>query len=526
MKKIIFVIVSLFISLNVVKAFNVDVDKIDISGLDNNVINNISNVYKIDTESFNNFNNETSDDLKSYVKDIVSISLSDDKDNKLKKLNEHLYIGENGSNILTGNLFISDFVNKINDNNYEYDYIKNIRSVDFYNDKLVFVYLDDININNVISDMVLTYWVINTDSGYKIHYASFTTDKDLEGYFNQLSNNEINNNVINNVNKSFGFTSNEVDNDLMNSIYENNKYSNVSITGLNDAGITSYGSGFYLRSGVVVTSWYVFLSYLNNSDYIYINDCDGKTYSIDGVIAANTLYDVVVLKINKDEGRAINFGNVNDLKSNDNVFMINSIDNNSFSIKNGNYLSNSNGKISNLFAINSSSIGSAIYDSNGNVIGFATGESLNNELSFGNDISYLKELKDILDKMNFNNINYYNIKEFKLNYYSKFSNEKNSNNINSNVWNIYKNIGNIEDNINLELIKGSYKDNIISLRYKNDFEDSIGSMYLINNYIECLEEQGYKLEFNNDNKVIYSNDKYKVIIKSNMNYIIILLMES
>ena len=114
MKKIVFTIFSLFLTLDVVYAFDIDVSKIDINAKDNTVIKNLDMSYKIDTSSFNN-NISINNDIKDVTKELVKISLSDDKDNKLKELTKYLYISStSGSTTLTGSLFLTDFVNKIN----------------------------------------------------------------------------------------------------------------------------------------------------------------------------------------------------------------------------------------------------------------------------------------------------------------------------------------------------------------------------------------------------------------------------
>ena len=77
----------------------------------------------------------------------------------------------------------------------------------------------------------------------------------------------------------------------------------------------------------------------------------------------------------------------------------------------------------------------------------------------------------------------------------------------------------------MELIKASYKDGILSLRYDNDTNGMLDSIYLASSYTEELVEQGYELTFYNDQKYIYKNDKYQVILKDNFNYLIILIME-
>lgn len=518
MKKILITFICLFSFISFVKAFDIDVNKIDIDGYDSLVIDNLNKNYVINSNDFVR-GLKSSNSYDDIINELVKISLSDDKDNKLSELSKYVYIGENGGINISSSLFLKDFVDKINNNTYSYEKIKNIKTVDMDEGVLVFAYIDDVKINDDISNMTLTYWLVND----KVRFAWFTTDNDIKEYFKDLSKEESNNNTIN-INKSF-MMNESVMYDELNTLYENNKLSNVSITGMVNNGVSEYGSGFFLRSGVVATSWELFNKMLDNNSYIIVNDCNGNTYSVDGVIAANNNYDIVLLKLDKNEGQGIKLGNSSDLKYNDNVFIINSFENNTFSIKYGSVVNSSDGKIKSLFPLNESQIGSALYNKNGEVIGFNTGVLLNSDLSLANDISYLNEIYNILINKNFNDIEITKLNDFKSNYYEEYDEEEKYNNIGDNVWNIYKRIGNIEDNIKLELVKGSYQDNIVSLRYKLLKNDSINSMYLINNYESELINEGYEIETNNYNKKIYQNDKYKIVIKTNMNYLIIIIME-
>jgi hypothetical protein len=53
----------------------------------------------------------------------------------------------------------------------------------------------------------------------------------------------------------------------------------------------------------------------------------------------------------------------------------------------------------------------------------------------------------------------------------------------------------------------------------------LDSLYLASNFTEELLKQGYKLTFYNDQKTIYKNDEYQIILKDNFDYLIILIME-
>ena len=111
-------------------------------------------------------------------------------------------------------------------------------------------------------------------------------------------------------------------------------------------------------------------------------------------------------------------------------------------------------------------------------------------------------------------------------YYHRFDSEEVLNDIPKKVWNKYKDIGNIEKSINLDLIKASYVDNIVSLRYKNKAYKSINSFYLSADFEKELVNDNYELIYNDDLKKIYSKNNINVIIKQYLDYLVVLIMEN
>ena len=53
----------------------------------------------------------------------------------------------------------------------------------------------------------------------------------------------------------------------------------------------------------------------------------------------------------------------------------------------------------------------------------------------------------------------------------------------------------------------------------------LDSMYLVSNYTNELEKDGYEKTYDKNNKQIYVGKKYQVVIKNNLDYLIILIME-
>ena len=532
MKKIIFgTICFICILCNVYafkSTFTIDVDKIDISSKADELNKELDKSYSIDTEGFSN-KIVSNPNIEELTRKLIDLSLSDkDIETKKKEFADYLFIDStNGVNSLTSSLFIETYLESLGKYKISYEYIKVIRLVEFEYGILSFAYLPGVNVDGIAKDLVLTFWFKENESNYQVHYAWFSIDTDLENYFNNLGNSEYQGNVIGGTYKNISLTGekSEVTQEQLQNIYDNNVESSFQITGMSIGGNNMYGSAFSLRSGVVVTTWSLFIKFLSESEYIYVNDNKGNTYSVEGIIAADTKYDVVVLKLDQEVGKNVILGDANNLSLDDKLFVINSKANNGFSINYGSFIKYENGKLNNIFALNSADVGSALYNINGEVVGFNTADVLNSDLSYANSTDYLKDLQKVLSNTEFNNIKIKDIDLFKETYYQPLEEESKYTNVEDKVLDKFMKIGNLKENIALPLIKSSYKNKVLSLRYKNNASESLSTMYLVSSYIQQLEKDGYKNIYNKDDKKIYKNDDYQIIIKENMSYLIIVIME-
>lgn len=530
MKKVIYTIVLMFILINTVNAFSIDMDKVNIRGKSDSIISNLDKTYKIETDQFSN-KIIYDEEISNYAKDLLKISFSDNSlSTKKQQLVDKMHMSTtSGFDTLNGTLFIEYYLEEIDNKKIEVEYIDDIKISIFNEDeRMVFIYLKDALVDSKKQDIVVTYWLKSNDGiNFKLFYPWITISNDLDSYFNNLIEKEENGVFIGDSYNKMTMSSTDVsvDEKLLTSLYENNKNSVVQITGMNESGSNTYGSGFFIREGVIVTTWSLFLQFLTNSNYIYVNDVYGNVYEVLGIVSAQSDYDVVVLKISEEVGKKVVLGKSDSIKSGDKVFTINSKSNNNFSINYGSNLSNGNGRIENVFALSESDVGSALFNVSGEVIGFNVADQLYSELSYANSTDYLIELQDILVNSAYANIKYTLLDTFKQKYYLNIYEEKVINNVDSKTWDKYKSIGNLEKNIKLDLVKASYVDKILSLRYKNNVGNMIDSLYLVSSFTDDLVSEGYTLIYKDTNKLIYSNKDYKIIIKDNLNYLIILIME-
>ena len=155
-----------------------------------------------------------------------------------------------------------------------------------------------------------------------------------------------------------------------------------------------------------------------------------------------------------------------------------------------------------------------------------TAKSINSSFAKAIGPEVLQEVQDMFKDKDFNTIKATSFEELKEKYYYENINEEiRKNDISESKWKKYSQIGKIEETIDLELVKASYKDSIVSLRYKNGLSDFISSMQLATSFEEKLISEGYTQTLKSDKKDIYENNKYQVIIMDELEYLIIVMVK-
>ena len=380
------------------------------------------------------------------------------------------------------------------------------------------------------TNLTLYYYYKELNGQYKLYYLFGETTEDINDYFELLGNNESksmmpiapiydsNLSDIYNYDKLNSLTDEEITN-----IYNLNENNVVYLNAYYNNYITSSANGFFINDGFIVTTWHFLEKALIEAQYITINA--NHNYVIDGIVTVNPQTDVAVIKIKNKNGSHVKLGNIKDMQVEDSVITISS--------KLGSGLTAQKGIITSLDDYIQSSIplvesdeGSPLFDKYGNVIGINTSKSINSSLSLANNTEILKEIQDKFNEINFDEIDTISFNELKEKYYYiDYNDETIKNNIPKNIWKEYSKVGNIEKNINLELIKANYKDNIVSLRYENEISNYISSMQLSVNFKEQLIKDGYKEVLNSITKCIYENKKYKIIIMNEFDYLIIVMVK-
>ena len=170
--------------------------------------------------------------------------------------------------------------------------------------------------------------------------------------------------------------------------------------------------------------------------------------------------------------------------------------------------------------------GSPLYNDAGQLIGINTAKAVNTSVSLAIDVNALEEIKNKIGSKDFDSIKTVSFNELKEKYYyTNYNEEKIVNSISDTKWQTFKKIGDIENNIKLDLVKASYDNNVVSLRYKNGISKYINSMQLASSFKEELINTGYRETLNSSTKCIYVSNDYKVMIMDEFDYLIIVMVK-
>ena len=169
--------------------------------------------------------------------------------------------------------------------------------------------------------------------------------------------------------------------------------------------------------------------------------------------------------------------------------------------------------------------GGPLFSPDGNLVGMINSKAFNKSISFATNIDIIKKYYDKFNTENYDDVKATSFDVLKKNYYIKYSEEKLINNIPEREWRKFNKIEDIEKTIGLKLIKGSYKEGIISLRYKNEVSSYINTMMFADEYGANLKNKGYKEKQISNSKVIYENKKYQIIIMTEFDYLIIVMVK-
>lgn len=390
-----------------------------------------------------------------------------------------------------------------------YEYLKELKIKVNYINVIDYIETNDYTISKVIietknnNNLGLTYFLKDN----KIFNIILEPNDIIEKYFNDTKEDNI----------LFMETFNLMDNNLNNipDIDDKNidfDYNSVVIlhTYKNNA-IINTAVGFFISNGIIATSFDYINDSLNKSDIISVSNND-QTYKIVGLVDYNHHLDIALLKVDNS--------NTNYLEIDTNysdVYQVGTKDGFKLSTTGGNLLDKDN-----LVTILPSSLndaGAPLFNEVGKLIGMTKNSFLESPITVSIKNTYLKDIQTKLNQLTYFNINAVSLKEIKNSFYtSKLYNETKS------LKTTPVNIGDIKNNIDLELIKISTRDKITTFKYNANNSKLLGTLSQTSLFTSQLIDEGFKVTKSNI-KEIYSNSKYNVIILDIFNYLLVIVEE-
>jgi len=382
------------------------------------------------------------------------------------------------------------------------------------------------------TNLINYYFYKKNKDVYQLYSAMGETVDDLSLYFTEIENEEQMGtfNAIESydseLSKIYDFSKlNALTKEQLNNVYEKNKNNVVIINSYYNNMEVAQGHGIFINDGIILTSWSFIEKSLRDAQYLSIRDNNGDNFNIDGIITINQDADVALIKLKDKVERKVILSSLETLNIEDPAISITSKGGVGLSIQSGIVISK-DGYIQSSIPLVESDEGSPLFNINGEIIGMNTSKQINTNISLSIGVDILKEIQNKFNSINFANINVITFKELKEKYYyTKLNEEIIKNNISKTKWKKYKKIGNVEDNINLELVKANEVNGSISLRYKNNLSDFASSMQFASSFKKELINQNYKEILNSSSKCIYQSKDYQVVIMEEFDYLIIVMVK-
>ncbi len=531
---------------NVVSNFNKKYDlTYSISNIDQKLEEEIKTLTKKTTYLlFGGFNNteETSEEYYKRHKEWLDLrydpKIPKDDNNKFGLDTDSQEYADN----LISELAIPQIFNQVNEMGLIYNSFGDIRVTKNDNIVISSIILPNVKIKEqsksdpmkydyLETNYVMYYYYKKLNNKWKLYYLYGESTDEVSSYFNEIESSTSNEKMaiapsyeskietVYNFEKLKNMTQEELNNiynlNINNIVYLNSYYNNA---------ITASANGFFISNGLVVTTWSFIEKSLIDAQYITINN-KLNTFEFEGIVTANLEADVAIIKVKDYSSQFVKIGNSQSLKVEDPVITISSKNGVDAIVQKGIVVSNDD-YIQTSIPLLTVDEGSPLFNQKGEVIGFNTSKITNASISVAVTSNILKEIQNKFSNLDFNSIESIPFSELKEKYYYvKYNQESTINNIPKNKQKEYLGIGNIEETIKLKLIKSSYKNGIVSLRYKNDIAKYLNSMQLASDFKQKLIKDGYKQVMNTNSKSIYKNKKYQIIIMDEFDYLIVVMVK-
>lgn len=443
---------------------------------------------------------------------------------------------------IASELAVPQIFNQVEEKNIQYNTFGNIKTSQKGDIVISTIILPDIMIkqeneenpmeyDTVKSNLTLTYYFLKIDNEYKLAYLYGETSEEIEEYLEEVNNLELSHGLAvvpsydTNLREIYNFSKlDELTEQQIENVVNLNKENVVTIDAYYNTSIVSSANGFFISDGIVATTWSFIEEALVNAQFISVSNTT-QNYEIEGIITANPETNIALIKLKNKNGSRVNLQNDQEINIEAPVIAITSKTGTGLTIQKGIVISKDE-YIQTSIPLSENNQGSILVDAiNGNVIGMNTKIENTSSTSSAIDYTILQEAQEKFKNLEFETIETTTFDKLKEEYYyTKYNDEAIKNNIPKNQWKKYSKIGKIEENIKLKLVKANYKDGIISLRYENTVQDVITGMQYSSKFQKELLAQGYTEKLKTEEKSIYENEEYQIILMEEFDYLIILMV--
>ena len=357
------------------------------------------------------------------------------------------------------------------------------------------------------SNLILTYFFKEKDKSFYLYYVSAKLVDDLNSYDDTAF--AIKEDV--NLSNVYDYTKyNELNNDIINSIYNNVSKNIIILNSYNTNELVNSTLGILVSPGIVLTNYEFIEKSLLNASYISTND-----YKIDGIITLSKENNLALIKLDNNNTTSISLGETPNIEDSVVTIKLSNnelIHNKTLIIDNFNY-------IKTIEEDNSSEL---LISNDSNLLGIST----NNDESIYKKYINTSIVSKTLEKLNnkdFASIEVTSFNKLKEDYYLYKENNSKEVKLNNNIKNIDI-IKTINNNINIPLVKSSKDNNIISLRYENKINKYMSNEDISLDLRNHLLNNNYKEVSVTNNKYIYENEYNKIIIINEFDYLIVIVV--
>lgn len=379
------------------------------------------------------------------------------------------------------------------------------------------------------TDLKIFYYFKKLNDEYKLLYLYGETNDDIISYSDK-SNEKVGELTINDDYNSklkdiYDFSkADAIKENTLTKIYNKNKQNIVFLNSVYNMGTVTSANGFFINEGLIATTYNYIEKSLSKAQKIIISDFSGNVYTLDGIVTADEENDIAILKVKNKSQNNVEIEKSAKYNIEEAVITLNSNFGIGLTASKGIIISKDNNDIQMTLVETEETQGSPIFNNQGNVIGMVNSKILNASTAFATDAEILEKYYNKFSSENFNDIKYISFEKAKENYYIKYNEEKNINNVPNDKWNEYLKVENAEENIDLKLVKAIYKDGIISLRYKNDISNYVDTMQFASTYRENLKNKGYTEKIISNSKIIYESNKFRIVVMKEFDYLIIVMV--